>query len=228
MKQWKNLTFKGIFVVDIVRYLYINLPKEDGGDTNYPVHRLVAYAFLRKDELADEVDHIDGNPANNRVENLRWVTHIENMNNPISRTRHTTHIIKQLKVCCIELNRIFNSARQVSEEFSVDVSSIRRSCRCGTGVILYKKSANKKLYHFKYLADTHSSALEQQPFKASKNNSRKVRCIEDGKVYTSLANASRAYGISVTAIAKSCKFTADNASKKKQYGMRSIKHFEWA
>lgn len=46
------------------------------------VHRLVAYAFipLPDDSLFEkyEVDHIDGDKMNNRVENLRWVTSSEN------------------------------------------------------------------------------------------------------------------------------------------------------
>ena len=46
------------------------------------IHRLVAEAFLPKPLGATEVDHIDGNKSNNRVENLRWVTHKENTNNP--------------------------------------------------------------------------------------------------------------------------------------------------
>lgn len=47
------------------------------------VHRLVAYAFipLPDDSLFEkyQVDHIDGDKMNNRVENLRWVTASENM-----------------------------------------------------------------------------------------------------------------------------------------------------
>ncbi|MBQ8452380.1 MAG: HNH endonuclease [Prevotella sp.] len=47
------------------------------------VHRLVAFAFipLPDDSLfvKYEVDHIDGDKMNNRVENLRWVTSSENM-----------------------------------------------------------------------------------------------------------------------------------------------------
>lgn len=44
------------------------------------VHRLVAEAFIDKpeDEAKCWVDHIDGNRANNNVENLRWVTPSEN------------------------------------------------------------------------------------------------------------------------------------------------------
>ena len=47
------------------------------------VHRLVAFAFnpLPDDSLFEkyQVDHIDGDKMNNRVENLRWVTASENM-----------------------------------------------------------------------------------------------------------------------------------------------------
>lgn len=44
------------------------------------VHRLVAEAFIEKPEDPGKcwVDHIDGDRANNDVENLRWVTPSEN------------------------------------------------------------------------------------------------------------------------------------------------------
>ena len=39
-----------------------------------------------------EIDHIDGNPHNNRASNLRWVTHSENLNNPITKERRLNSI----------------------------------------------------------------------------------------------------------------------------------------
>lgn len=44
----------------------------------YLVHRVVASAFLGAPEGVAQVDHIDGDRTNNRLDNLRWVTAAEN------------------------------------------------------------------------------------------------------------------------------------------------------
>ena len=46
---------------------------------SYRAHRLIY--LMHFDALPDEVDHIDGNRANNLIENLRASTHAENMRN---------------------------------------------------------------------------------------------------------------------------------------------------
>lgn len=51
------------------------------------VHRLVACAFIENPNNYPAIDHIDGNPMNNHVSNLRWCTYTMNMNNPVTRNR---------------------------------------------------------------------------------------------------------------------------------------------
>ena len=53
----------------------------------FPLHRAVAELFVINPNNYNEVDHINGNSLDNRAINLRWVTHKENMNNPITRKR---------------------------------------------------------------------------------------------------------------------------------------------
>ena len=45
----------------------------------YYIHRLVASYFLEKIDGKNEVNHLDGNPSNNKFNNLEWCTHQENI-----------------------------------------------------------------------------------------------------------------------------------------------------
>lgn len=52
---------------------------KDGNRKDFKVHRLVADAFIPNPELKSNINHIDGNPLNNRVDNLEWCTQKENV-----------------------------------------------------------------------------------------------------------------------------------------------------
>lgn len=65
-------------------YISVVLCK-DGKIYPHCLHRLVAEAFIPNPEGKPNVDHIDTNPSNNMVDNLRWVTQQENALNPLTR-----------------------------------------------------------------------------------------------------------------------------------------------
>ena len=47
----------------------------------YKVHRICFYMYHRRDPGKKVIDHIDGNPSNNQVFNLRACSHRENIKN---------------------------------------------------------------------------------------------------------------------------------------------------
>ena len=51
---------------------------KNGKPKSFLAHRLVAFAFIPLVEGKDCINHIDGNPKNNCVENLEWCNYSEN------------------------------------------------------------------------------------------------------------------------------------------------------
>lgn len=100
-------------------YQAVNLYKNGRGKMEY-VHRLVAMAFLDNPERKPQVDHIDGDRANNILENLRWVNQSENNLNPVTRNKRLGVVINGTKVRKFDLdgNLIteYKSVRQAERE----------------------------------------------------------------------------------------------------------------
>lgn len=104
---------------------------------NVLVSRLVAKAFIDRVPGKLCVDHIDGDRLNNKADNLRWVTHKENNNNPITVSRrHSTSarekfiasIPHKRAVYCIELNKYWRTEGEAGKELGISQASISKEC----------------------------------------------------------------------------------------------------
>lgn len=76
-------------------YLTIELRNKDGKLKSNFVHRLVAKTFLgNHTDLI--VDHINRNPIDNRLINLRWISQKENIYNRSKRSKYSEEIIDKI------------------------------------------------------------------------------------------------------------------------------------
>lgn len=113
-------------------YLQVTI-KKDGVGIARLVHRLVASAFIANDDPVNRiyVDHIDTDPRNNLVSNLRWVTPKENMNNELTRQNISAgHMRKSPKVYQVEIQtgnivNVADNAREMSKQTDVNINTIQ-------------------------------------------------------------------------------------------------------
>lgn len=66
-----------------LNYKFVFLSKNSKRHIHY-IHRLIAEAFIPNKDNKPCVDHIDTNPSNNDISNLRWVTEKENSSNTLT------------------------------------------------------------------------------------------------------------------------------------------------
>lgn len=120
-------------------YLLTGLHKQ-GKKKTYKVHRLVAEAFIPNPNNLPEVNHIDENKTNNRVENLEWCSSKYNSNYG-TRNERVSEAHKK-KVICLELKRIFDSVTDVTEYLDTYPGNVSTAIR---------KGHKCKGYTFKYI-----------------------------------------------------------------------------
>lgn len=79
-------------------------------------HRLVAEAFIKKPKNKNQVNHKDGNPFNNRVDNLEWVDASENQKHAIK--MGLTNPVKGSKCSNAKLSeKIVREIRKIPKPF---------------------------------------------------------------------------------------------------------------
>ena len=114
------------------------------GRKQFSVHRLVAMAFISNPDSKLFVNHKDENKLNNSVDNLEWVTHVENCRYGTAINRRTKHFdyahrkinnANQIEACSKPIAqytkdgrfiRNWASASECHKETGIATSGIRR------------------------------------------------------------------------------------------------------
>ena len=111
-------------------YLGIQLNKNNKGKT-FSVHRLVATSFIKNDDYAKIVNHIDGNKNNNHVLNLEWITYKENTKHAIVNNLHIPKCIRvsQYSKDKKTLIKTFNSVKEAMELTGIRDTRICSVCK---------------------------------------------------------------------------------------------------
>lgn len=123
-------------------YLFVFLYRvSDKSNKMLRVHRLVADAFIHKLPERDQVNHINGNKADNRAANLEWVDGKENTQHAISIGHFSC------KRVIDSYGNIYESTRDVERKTGINSSAVSRVCRG-----IYRQYKGMKFFYLDEIA----------------------------------------------------------------------------
>lgn len=114
-------------LVDHKGYLQVRLYK-NGKQYSYLVHRLIAETFLPNDDPTKEVNHINECKSDNRVCNLEWISHIENVNHATCQERKVKNNKQRCEVIQLtksgEFVAEYNSFKEAKRKTGINSTNI--------------------------------------------------------------------------------------------------------
>lgn len=115
----------------------------NGNIKGYYLHRIVAEHFLDNPDNLPEVNHIDGDFYNNKLDNLEWISKLDNMRhaseNKLMKRYTRKVIIKNLET---DETKTFDSVTKCAEYLNYSIGKVTLTCR---------KKRKDKYYNIDYL-----------------------------------------------------------------------------
>lgn len=180
-----------IMIPDITAYGYTlyKLRTKDKKTKKISGHRIVALTFIPNPNNLPEIDHINGDKLDNRIDNLRWVTHTENINNPITRERREiamkkhratadykieraiaskkARLKRSFPVVCIENGIWYINSYEAAKIYKIRPTNVWKSCyRSANNIRTVLTWRGKPVYHFRFATDEENAIY----FPIYKNN----------------------------------------------------------
>lgn len=143
--------------------------RKNGKPKTFFVARLVAQAFISNPENKPQINHIDGNKRNNRVENLEWVTAKENVNHAWK--TGLTHGTLGIK---------FSTERR------------EKMSELNKGKFIGEKNPMFGKHH---TVESKKLMSEKRKSRECEKQCKKVLCLESGVIYPSVKNAGESTGL---------------------------------
>ena len=109
-------------------YLRVDVTSKDGKKARVALHRLVALAFVPNPDNKPHVNHLNGDRADCRAENLQWATNSENQ-------RHRRSVMcsggnsGRREVVCLSTGQTFDSLSEAARKTGNRIASVQECCK---------------------------------------------------------------------------------------------------
>lgn len=147
------LTGKILFGHDNAKsYLRVDLYKGKKPHSFY-IHRLVAVAFIPNPDNKPQVNHKDGNPSNNKVNNLEWVTNSENGLHSFSKLNRRPSFTGMVGKLHPKSKPIIAQSLKTDESFTIESIGLSKTfgfTPSAVCLVLTGKRPHHKFHSFKY------------------------------------------------------------------------------
>lgn len=124
----KSLETKKMMSLDKnYRYMRCHLTRDSKRKT-YLVHRLVAATFIENPNNLAYVNHINHDKNDNRVENLEWINHSDNVRHSHQNENRVSvsHVLLQYEIGTNKLIKEFNSKSDAARKLNMSIHTVTR------------------------------------------------------------------------------------------------------